>query len=179
MYFLNFQAVSRLCLHTFCSDCLTGWIASSNDSRNNCPICRNGLGPHVKNTVVDKVVQLLVDFSFTQKEKEERSNEIQQQQQLSASRPTVEWFKFTSQNEQGEEVVVKLDTSIIGRHLCAMIANSLLSEMRVKFQSDINSKTIPDILLSLHMDMFMNDVESLPLVLGSLPKSVLRASFFE
>lgn len=113
---------------------------------------------------------------FTEKEKEERSNEIQQLP------PSHALFETTVKNLQGEAVIQKInpDASISGRVICSMMVHSLLSELMGNFQLDINEQSsIPDILLGLHLDMLYSDLESLSLLYSTIPISALRASFYK
>lgn len=169
------QAVSRRCLHTFCDGCLTHWIVSSG----NCPICRDDNNLHVKNPIIDRVVNHLVDTTFTDKEKEERRNEIKQQRagNLRFVEPSM------SDNSQGEVVIqdVHAETSIPGKMCGFMAAHLLLSETRKQCQLNIDDKniSIPDFLLGLHVEMYNRDLNSLHLVYRSIPMSALCSTFYE
>jgi len=68
------QAVTRPCIHTFCNHCFTKWLEKSDD----CPICRGGISLATKNPLIDKIIDLLIEVSFTKLEKKERDQRIQQ-----------------------------------------------------------------------------------------------------
>lgn len=169
-----------MCLHTFCSNCITYWINTS--SSNDCPICRNGIVVHVKNPVIDEVVKMLVDTTFTAKEKQERSKEIKELSSTFSPTP-LRFHTSISENQQGETVLQEMhpDDSLLGRGTCAMMAQSLFREIWAKFQFDFNDDedSIPEILLRRHLEMFISDWESLSLVYDSVSESALNASLCE
>jgi len=136
---------------------------------------------HVKNVLIDKVIQLLVNLSFTKKEKEERSKEIQQQCS-SSSRPKIEFsFQTTFKNPQGEEVIkqlLHLNTSVYGRVICAKMAKALLLDVSGKFPLDLNWQYIPDSLLGLHIQMYNRDWKHVSRIVDDIPESAFAATSF-
>jgi len=133
----------------------------------------------VKNPIIDKIVDLLVDLSFTEKEKKERSKEIQK---LSADRTTLIFLDEIQDENLQEEAVYSeytLETSLPGRMACAKTANSLFSVIMSEFKfGKFFTTSIPDFLLHLHVEMYNSDLDSLELVYPSIPESVLRDSMF-
>ena len=114
----------------------------------------------MKNHVIDEVVKLLVNLSFTEKEKEDRSNEIKQRSARSSQ------FHAISKSPQGGQVrKLNPDSSVPGRTTCAKMTQSLLSEMFTQFQFRCyGDENICDFLLDLHVEMYKIDCESLALV---------------
>lgn len=160
-------------------DCISQWVVSSNE----CPICRDDIVLHVKNPIIDQIVNLWVDFSFSEKEKEERSNEIQHLSG-SAVRSKPHHFKAMDENLQGEPTMMKKmnpEKSLPGRMACATMIHSLLCEIWTDFELDnVNdTSSIPGALLGLHVKMYNLDWDYLNLVYHSIPSAVLRATMFE
>jgi len=132
---------------------------------------------YVKNPIIDKLVNLLVDITFTDKEKEERTNDLKQ---LKVG--NLRFMESIKKNSQGEAVLQELhpDTSMPGKMSCAMVAHLLLSELRNQFQVNIDEQNIviSDFLLGLHIEMYNRDWKSLHLIYRSIPMSALCSSFF-
>ena len=134
----------------------------------------------MKNPIIDKIVDLLVDFSFTEKEKEERSIEIQRR---SADRTTLHFLDNIHRENLQEEAVFKVlapEISLPGKMGCAKTADFLFSAIMSEFKiGHFVKNSIPELLLQLHVEMYNSDWDPLDLVYHNIPTSVLRASMFK
>jgi len=115
------QVSSRRCSHSFCYHCATNWFKRSTD----CPICRDDCYMIVKNPFIDQFIDLFVDLTFTEEEKSERSNLIQQRS-ISSSEVTEEDHAALLHAAVLEP---SLDTSLIARIVCMINAQSLLAQI--------------------------------------------------
>lgn len=69
-----FQSTFMNCKHSFCNFCLLKW----HKLNLNCPVCRKDATMADKNKLVDGVIDVLVELSFSDEQKKERDIEIQQ-----------------------------------------------------------------------------------------------------
>jgi len=137
---------------------------------NDCPICRNEVRLAFKNPLIDEVIQLLVDLSFTEDEKKERSSIIQQR--LSSS--------FTVDEEPSTNQMIgkilepsTVDSIFLGRLVCADKGRLLFVEIvqeLFKLTKDSEDAFTDDLLDNLFIS-FSNDVISMNSFLDNVPSS--------
>jgi len=139
------------------------WFKKSTD----CPVCRNGVSIAFDNPSIDKVINFLVEASFTQEEKEERDQRIQQRSAATIAHKddddglsaAVTILRAVSDYEltRREKVLV-----VVGRAKCIIIAQELLQEiftttdLQNETPDEESSQAILDLLVS-----FINDFKSL------------------
>ena len=172
LLFIYFKAVSRKCMHSFCYYCLTIWLKSSYG----CPLCRNEFYLTVKNPLIDQFIDLIVDQSFTEEEKNDRSNLIQQRL-ISSSNATEEEVEQLRLLEHLAVLDPSVDTTLVARTICILKAFRVLGKI---FSSD-QFKQMKDGVdydkaqLSIMHELlvtFEEDVKSFGAVLKTFPQSL-------
>ncbi len=93
----------------------------------NCPICRDQVYVGAKNPWIDRVVDLLVDLTFTEEEKSERSITVQQRSTWTANNEEDEMY--IDALESLAIIEQNVESSFVGKHLCFMKAKTLLVEI--------------------------------------------------
>lgn len=148
-------------MHSFCHLCLANWYKRST----NCPICRSESYLIVKNPLIDQFIDLLVEFTFTEEEKTERRNLIQQRS-LPSSGATEEAATLLRDIEQVAYLDPSLDVNLFSRTVCVTKAHSLLykifsSDQFNQLKDDADCTT--DMLLAICelLDSFADNVHSL------------------
>lgn len=116
-----------MCEHSFCYHCLIHWTTNSYD----CPICRDDVCVGVTNPLIDGVVNLLVDLTFNEDEKKERSSIIQQRLSPSAMFDYEHPDAFLQQNNLVlvDPKNISANHSLIRRYFCIKQAWKLISEI--------------------------------------------------
>lgn len=107
-----------------------------------CPVCRNGVSLAFDNPSIEKVVNLLVEVSFTEEEKEERDRRIQQRSAAAIAPKNDDDglpASVTILRAVSDNVLTRRENRalvVVGRLKCLIMAVELLQE--------IFTTTIPD-----------------------------------
>lgn len=156
--------MTRPCIHTFCNHCFTKWLENSND----CPLCRGAISLATKNPLIDKIIDLLIEASFTKLEKKERDQRIQQR---SAAK--------VAPKEEIEEPELNSTIPYLGRTNCINKAHSLIRDVfsNKKLFNEMRGKEDFQSVSTL-LKTFSIELDSLRLAQKGLPDSLFDLEYY-